>query len=296
MDSDDLRSVRNYFSLGLYDKCIEEAKSISKSNPEMADFAQIYAVRAMVESNPAKATFPRKSSTALQAVTELAAYRTAAEDLKEVVLDKLKDWLSSDITKSDPTLQLVAAQIYFEQEDYKSALKLVFNAGENLEKLAMQVCIFLKIHRLDMADKAVEKMKNIDDDDPLTSLAASWVACAQGGEKATEATFALQELIEKFGASVKVLNLLAACQMRLQNWAEASKYLKEARDVCSQAGKTFSAETYLNSIVNLQQTNKSQEMIAKIRGDLEKAYPNHPIVAKRAEAEKIFDKNAAKYG
>eukprot|EP00457_Paulinella_chromatophora_P014279 gb/GEZN01014683.1/.p1 GENE.gb/GEZN01014683.1/~~gb/GEZN01014683.1/.p1 ORF type:complete len:297 (-),score=76.73 gb/GEZN01014683.1/:29-919(-) len=295
MDSDELRSVRNYFVLGLYDKCIEEAKAVSKSSPDVADWAEIYAVRAMVESHPAKVTFPKKSSTALLALQELATYRTAAEDLKEVVLDKIKGWLTSDITQSDVVLQLVAAQIYMEQDDCKSALKLVINAGSNLEKLAMQVCIFLKMYRVDMADKTVKNMQVVDDDDPLTGLASSWVACAQGGEKATEATFALQELMEKFGASVKVLNLLAACQMRLQNWSEASKHLKEAREVCSGAGKQFSAETYVNSIVNLQQTNKSNEIIQKIRGDLEKVYPNHPLVIKRREAANLFDKHAASY-
>lgn len=294
--ADELRSVRNYFVLGLYQECIKEAKNLSKSDPSFSELAQLYAVRAMIEDNPSKVTFPKKSSTALSALAELASYRTASKDLKEMVVDKVKGWLQSDITGSDPILQIVAAQIFFEEGDFKSSLHQVKDADKNLEKLAIQVMIFLKIDRIDLADKTLKNMQAIDDDDPITSLATAWVAAAQGGERASEAAFVVQELIEKFGPSVKTLNLLAACQMRLKNWNEASKFLKEARDLSSQAGKTFSSDTYYNSMVNLHQAHKSQELINKVQGDFEKHYSEHPMVLKRKEAEAIFDRNAKKYG
>ena len=132
--ADELRSVRNYFCLGFYAECRAEAKSLAQSDPAFSGLAQVYAVRAMIEDNPHKVVFPNKSSTALQSLEQLASYRTASSDVKEMVVDKIKGWLDSDITGSDPILQIVAAQVFFEEGDYKTALKMVQDAGENLEK------------------------------------------------------------------------------------------------------------------------------------------------------------------
>jgi hypothetical protein len=42
----------------------------------------------------------------------------------------------------------------------------------------MTVQIFLKIDRLDLAQKQVKTMQEVDDDDTLSTLAASWVNIA----------------------------------------------------------------------------------------------------------------------
>jgi hypothetical protein len=106
-------------------------------------------------------------------VKQLATYRTAADDNKEMIVTQLSEWLSSEMLKKDDTLQIIAAHIYFEEKNYKEALKLVKDAGENLEKysillsslsslsiscvlyrLALTVQIYLKIDRIDLAAKA----------------------------------------------------------------------------------------------------------------------------------------------
>jgi hypothetical protein len=56
-----------------------------------------------------------------------------ADDQKDMILDTLKDWLSSEL-RNDVTLQLMAAQIYFANNNLKEALALVVNDAENLEK------------------------------------------------------------------------------------------------------------------------------------------------------------------
>jgi hypothetical protein len=48
--------------------------------------------------------------------------------------------------------------MYFEEGRLESALKCVSAAGEDLEMLAMQVQIYLKLDRLDLAEKACKQM------------------------------------------------------------------------------------------------------------------------------------------
>lgn len=51
-----------------------------------------------------------------------------------MILDTLKDWLSTPELQKDVTLQLMAAQIYLLNGDLKESLQLVINDAENLEK------------------------------------------------------------------------------------------------------------------------------------------------------------------
>ena len=70
----------------------------------------------------------------MQAIKLLGTYRTAEDDTKELVFETLNEWLGDEILGKDDTLAIVAAQIFFEEKNYKEALKLVVVAGENLEK------------------------------------------------------------------------------------------------------------------------------------------------------------------
>lgn len=51
-----------------------------------------------------------------------------------MILDTLKDWLSTPELQKDVTLQLMAAQIYLLNGNLKESLTLVINDAENLEK------------------------------------------------------------------------------------------------------------------------------------------------------------------
>ena len=50
----------------------------------------------------------------------------------------------------------------------------------------------------------------------------------QGGEKYVEARYAFQELIDKFGASVSLLNALASAHIALGQFEEAERLLIDA--------------------------------------------------------------------
>jgi len=292
-----LRSLRNTFYLGFYDTCMSEAKTLSK-NKDLTAAADVYYYRALLEKNPEEVckSIPKQASTALQTVLQFATYRTASDDDKEMVFDTLKEWLGSDLVKADNTLQLIASQIFFEEKDLKQALNVLQKPEESLEKLAMQVTIYLRLDRIDLAQKPFKQMQEIDDDDTLTQLAQALIHIHQGGEKATEASVSIfQDFLEKFGPSDKLLNSLAVCQIHLRNYSQALQYLKQAREVAGKGKTPLSAETFVNTLVCLQHLRKSSDVIAKVTSEFQTLYPSHAWFQKQSELDRLFEKHASSY-
>lgn len=281
--------VRNNFYIGHYDRVIEEAKNSSSTS------AKTYYYRSLAEVDPKKVfkEVTDESPTAHQAVKFLATYRQAEGDNKDLVIN---EWLQDDILKDDKTLQLIAAQMYFEDGNYKDAMKLLSSPGEDLEKLALQVQILLKMDRLDLAGKIVKSMQDVDDDDPLTQLAQAWLYVCQGGDKVTEASFLLQGLMDIFGQSIPVLVTLAVCQLHMGNASDAFSHLKAARNLALAANNKATAETLVNSMVCMAQMGKA-EIIPKMLGELEalESSSSKTYLSKQASMEDMFDKYAKHY-
>jgi len=295
MEDDELKSVRNYFYLGLSEGLAQEISAVkSGGNKELALGSEVYRNRHLLSSDPELVfkNVPQNAPTALQAVKLLGTYKTAPEDHKELVFETIKEWLSDESLSKDPTLQLLSAQVYFEDKNYKEALKFASQPPPKLEKLALQIAVYLKIDRVDLAAKTLKMMQDIDDDDTLTQLATSWVYISQGEEKVTEASFLLQELMEKFEVSIPVLNTLAVCQMQKKEWGAAFQFLKQARDLALSTKQKVSGDTLVNSIVCLQHLGKSPDPIIK---ELQTSHPNHPWLKRFNEMESLFDRHAATY-
>jgi len=303
MDHDALRSVRNAFYLGFYAQAMKEAKSLMDSNKDCAEWANLFYHRALAAQSPDEAAkaISASASTSLLAIKQWAIYKSATDDQqRELVLDTLKEWLSSDLTAKNVMLELVTADLFLQDKNYKEALKLASNNNaENLEKLSLCVQIYIAIDRLELAGKCAKSMTDLDDDDPLTQLTSAWLSLAaaakSGPEKVTEAHFLFQELSEKFSPSVAVLNGLAVCEIHNKNYTSAFSFLKQARDLALQSGLKVSPETLLNSIVCLQQLRKSGEIITKVVAELKANYPHHPWFTKQAEADALFVRHAANY-
>lgn len=164
-----------------------------------------------------------------------------------------------------------------------------------LPRLSMCVLIYLRLDRPDLASKSLKAMQDLDDDDTLTQLASAWAGIYAGGEKLTEAAFLLQELLEKFGPSVVVLNSLAVCDIHQRNYTNAFQYTKQARELSIKSGARVAAETLLNSIVCLQHLRRGQEIVDKIEAELKLNYPNHPWIQKQADMKAMFDKHAVAF-
>jgi coatomer protein complex subunit epsilon len=77
------------------------------------------------------------------------------------------------------------------------------------------------------AKKIVSKM---DEDSTLTQLCGAWTNIALGGEKAHDAYYAFQELMDKTQTSPFLLNGAAAAHIAQQKWEEADGAVKEATE------------------------------------------------------------------
>lgn len=160
--------------------------------------------------------------------------------------------------------------------------------------MSLCVCIYLAMHRLDLAERQIKAMQEMDDDDTLTQLSLAWVNVALGGDRLQEAYLVLQELVEKFGPSVQVANSLGVCQLHLKKYAEAAELFKEARELAEQTKQRVSADTVVNSITCMQLLRKL-EAIPPLVAELEALAPHHPWLQKQSEMNALFDKCTASY-
>lgn len=92
---------------------------------------------------------------------------------KETALLQISEWLSDANAANSTTLQLVAATMYVHDDNVKDAIKILRH-GLNMEQQAMLVQLFLRIDRLDLAQKQVKAMKAVDEDGILGNLATAW--------------------------------------------------------------------------------------------------------------------------
>ena len=139
-----------------------------------------------------------------------------------------------------------------------------------------------------MAEKTLSAMQKNDDDSVETLLASAWVNLARGGEHAQEAVYTLQELIDKHGASLLLLNALAAANMRLGNFVEADRVLIDA----SSKGQN-DPDTLVNMVACARHLQKPEELIARYISQLSASAPNHEWVVARRNVDNAFDRAQA---
>jgi len=94
--------------------------------------------------------------TALQAVKLLATFKSKP-DMKDMVLMTLKEWLTDSSTGNNPTLQTVAGIVYLELGELEEAAK-VLHSGTTLEMVSLQVQVYLRMARVDVAEKSLSLM------------------------------------------------------------------------------------------------------------------------------------------
>ena len=68
---------------------------------------------------------------------------------------------------------IIAAIMYIHENQFEEALRIL-NGTSDLECQAIQVYIYLRISRLDLAKKILAAMTEKNDDDTLTQLAQAW--------------------------------------------------------------------------------------------------------------------------
>uniref|UniRef100_A0A1D1ZCE2 Coatomer subunit epsilon n=1 Tax=Anthurium amnicola TaxID=1678845 RepID=A0A1D1ZCE2_9ARAE len=280
---DHLFGLRNNFYLGAYQAAISVAEQLGVLSPEEADERDTLVYRSYIAQGShqlAIQDISDSASTSLQAVKLLARYFDPTES-KESVISSLKEWLADAAIGNNPVLRLIAGTIFMHEQDYNEALKHT-NSGGTMELHALNVQIYLKMHRADYAEKQLKIMQQIDEDHTLTQLAAAWHNLAVGGSKIQEAYLIFQDFSEKYQMSGLILNGKAVCCMHMGHFDEAETFLidaltKDPRD----------PETLANLIVCSLHLGKPS---ARYLSQLRLHHPEHMLVKRITAAEDSFDR------
>lgn len=124
------------------------------------------------------------------------------------------------------------------------------------DRHAMLVQLYLKMFRTDLAEKELKTMKSQDEDSVLTMLASAWINLSPGSTKVQDAVYVYEELIDKYGSSVMLLNGVAVGKMQLGLFEEAETALQEALTKASN-----DPDSLANIIVVANHLGRPQEVI-----------------------------------
>ncbi|KHG06061.1 hypothetical protein F383_32593 [Gossypium arboreum] len=225
---DHLFHLRNNFYLGSFQAAINNS-DLPNLSPDDAVERDCLVYRSYIALGSYQLVINEIDSAAttpLQAVKLLALYLSNPHD-KESTIASLKEWLADPAIGSNAILRLIAGIVFMHEEDYIEALKHT-NAGGTMELHALNVQIFIKMHRSDYAERQLRVMQQIDEDHTLTQLANAWLNLAVGGSKIQEAYLIFQDFSEKYPVTGLILNGKAVCCMHMGNFDEAETLLLEA--------------------------------------------------------------------
>mmetsp|Transcript_21865 Transcript_21865/g.75425 ORF Transcript_21865/g.75425 Transcript_21865/m.75425 type:complete len:318 (-) Transcript_21865:41-994(-) len=291
-EPDELYTLRNRFWLGNFSMAIAEGNQLSRLSDVLAVERDEFVYRSYIglgQYGLVIGEVNEESAMPLQAVKLLAQYLEDPASTKDMVIMTLGEWLGDAASKDHPTVQLVAALVY-EKEDLMKEAFTAIRHGQTMEQLALWAQFCLKIHRLDLAQAHLKKLSDADEDATLTQLVSGWVNLATGGEKYKEAAYAFEELIDKFEATLSLLNSLAVCKMHLREWDEAEKLLLQA-----QSKNVNDADTLINMVTCYAHMGKDEQVIERLQKQMYGQHPNHPYTLKMKKAEAEFDVLAKKY-
>merc|ERR1712083_680497 len=196
------------------------------------------------------------------------------------------------------TFCVISSQVFIDNSMFREALELVVGSDEedHLEKLLQETQIYLKIARPDLAQKALQKMQELEDDDAMTQIAQIMLCLYHGGhQKVNEAQELIEDLISANNDTIQLVNMQCVAAMHLKSWTEAYKLCKQSRDLAKKLkanNKNFEIPpaTLINSITCLQNLNKGQEIIPKLIAELKRIDPQHQYLRDLDEMDALFDK------
>ncbi|KAF5733593.1 Coatomer epsilon subunit isoform 1 [Tripterygium wilfordii] len=282
---DQLFNLRNNFYLGAYQAAINNS-DLPNLSPEDAVERDSLVYRSYIALGSYQLVINEIDSSAatpLQAVKLLALY-LSSPDNRESTITSLKEWLNDSAIRSNPILRLIAGTIFMHEEDHNEALKhtnTVVHAA-NMELHALNVQIYIKMHRSDYAEKQLRLMQQIDEDHTLTQLANAWVNLAVGGSKIQEAYLIFQDFSEKNIMTGLILNGKAVCCMHMGNFDEAETLLLEALNKDAK-----DPETLANLVVCSLHLGKSS---SRYLSQLKLSHPDHILVKRTSSAEESFER------
>jgi coatomer protein complex subunit epsilon len=290
-EPDELYTLRNLFWIGNFQGAINEATSLGRIPPALIKEKEEFVYRsylALGQYHIITGEVKDAPNTPINhlSVKLLATYMAnpAQAQNREGVMLQLQEWLADGNASQNPTLQLIAAMLYMHEDNLKDAIKCIHKTC-NLEQHALLVQIYLRMHRVDLAEKQIRSMKAVDEDSTLTALATAWVYLAMGGAKVQEAAYLYDELIDKHTGTCMLLNGLAVAKMSGGHWEEAETLLQEALTKAQ-----ADADSLANLICCSQHLNRAPEVIARYMAQLRSKAPGHPLLQSLVVFEGAFDR------
>nr|CAI5843849.1 unnamed protein product [Callosobruchus analis] len=272
---DELFEVKNYFYIGNYQQCINEAQKLRKpSTTDVIIQRDIFTYRSYIAQNKFLVVLDEihgASPAEIQPLKLLANYMSAKlkKEKYDHILAQLEQQLSTG-TVND-TLILVASTIYCNEDNMEAAYR-VLHLSDSLECMSFLVDILLKLNRVDLARKKLKEMQDKDDDAILTQLAQAWINISLGGDKLQDAYYIYQELVDKYGSTPLLLNGQAVTFMGQGKCEEAEAALQEAID---KDGK------YPDTLVNMIWLNRhlgKTEIANRYLSQLRDTHSEHPYI------------------
>lgn len=282
----DLYNIENSLYLGNYAQVVSEGASLKLSDPkdkERRDSLILRAYIGMGQFDLVLSEVKQNSSSVLQSIRVLATYLSDASS-REKCIETIHSWMNDGMT--DATTISVATLLFLHEADLDQALKCLNSCpalDASLELQYLLVTIYLRMNRLDLAAKQLKVMQTLDDDATITQLAAAYMNLALGGRSIAEAESTFQDLSDKYGETVGILNGLALCAMATRKFDDAEKRLVKAL-----GKRSNDAETLINLIVCAQHLRKPADYIARYISQLRVASPTHPWIARLNDAEASF--------
>ncbi|CAL2252570.1 unnamed protein product [Prunus armeniaca] len=175
---DHLFNLRNNFYLGAYQAAINnsELPNLSPDDAVERDCLVFRSYIALGSYQLVINEIDASAATPLQAVKLLALY-LSGPDYRESAISSLKELLADPGIGNNSILRLIAGTVFMHEQDYNEALKHT-NAGGTMELNALNIQIFLKMHRSDYAERQLRVMQQVDEDHTLTQLANAWLNLA----------------------------------------------------------------------------------------------------------------------
>jgi len=288
-DVDELFEVRNSFYIGNFQHCINEAQGLNPTTSELRIERDVFLYRAYSAQGKYGLVLDEIKASSPQ---EVQSVRLLADFLqnpgkKDQVLKQLETKLSS--SNFSEYFLLMAATIYFHVQDTDSALRCLYQSPA-LECAALSTQIYISMDRLDLAKKEITRMQGVDEDATLTQLAMGWFNIAVGGEKCQDAFYIFQELIDKYSATVSLLNAQATCYIRMGKYDDAESIMQDAVEKDSN-----NADTTINMAVLSQLMGKSAELSNRMVSQMKSSHQGHKWAQDFAAAEEKFNRCVAAF-
>lgn len=181
------------------------------------------------------------------------------------VYDQMKSLASSHPTVM--TVQLCTAQVALMANETSYAFQLVSSSSSTVanhpECMALKVQIYLKIDRIDLAQKELMHLQKIaGEESVLVELCTIYIGLTTGRSMGNDMEHRITTLCEQYGPSVYLLNLLSIAYMVAGNATAAESKLQEClRDFANNKDEMTplqKSETLINlCTVTYQQPSKS---------------------------------------